>query len=170
MQNRSKTNPEQNNFFCFGFVSTLRTCETKKCRNKTEAGVACLSIRVLTSLSNTAVSSTLRNMQTAFLTATHHIYDSRLFLILDTWFNPCLSEHIGPHSHSTLVCWGMLPPPLPRWVPFFEYLSWWLLSSLSLAGLVPSWTLEPPSIVLAVVFADDTSVSDDRASAVFFHW
>ena len=62
-----------------------------------------------------------------------------------TWFNPHLSERIGPHSDATLVCWGLLPPPLPRWVLFFEDLSWWRLSSLSFAGLVPSWTPEPPN-------------------------
>jgi len=62
-----KTNPKQTQnktkLFRFGFVSALRICETKRW-NKTKVGVAYLSIKVITSLSNsnTAVSSTLRHM------------------------------------------------------------------------------------------------------------
>jgi len=47
---------------------------------KQKVGVAYLSIKVLASHSNTAVSSTLRHMK--LLTATHHVYESRLFIRL----------------------------------------------------------------------------------------
>jgi len=42
--------------------------------------VAYLSMKVLTSFSNTNVSSTLRQEQ--LLKATHHVYESRLFIHL----------------------------------------------------------------------------------------
>jgi len=44
------------------------------------------------------------------------------------------------------------------------------LSSLSLADLALSWNLEPPSTVIAVVFAiSGPFISADRANIVFFH-
>jgi len=43
--------------------------------------------------------------------------------------------------HAILVCWKLLPPPIPRWVPFLADLSWLCLFNLSSADLVPSWNL-----------------------------
>jgi len=59
-QIQNKPQKNKTKLFCFGFLSALRTCEAKRC-NKTEVGVAYLSIKVLTSLSNTPPSSTLRH-------------------------------------------------------------------------------------------------------------
>ena len=66
------------------------------------------------------------------------------------WFNLCPCGHIGTYSNATLICWGLLPLPLPRQVAFFVDPPWLCLSSLSLAGQVLSGNLEPLSIVLAV--------------------
>ena len=74
-----------------------------------------------------------------------------MWAILLPWFNLRPHGHIGPHSNTILVCQGPLPLPLPMRVPMFVRFSWQCLSSLSLADLVLSWILEPPSIMLGVV-------------------
>jgi len=84
-QNNAKQTQNKTIFFVLGLFQHFVHVKQKMLKqNRSRRGSSYLSIKVLTLLSNTAVSSTLRNMQTAFLTATHHIYDSHLFLILDT--------------------------------------------------------------------------------------
>ena len=91
--------------------------------------------------------------------------------ILDPWCDLHPHKCIGPHTNAILVYWGQLPLHLPMWVPFFIGPSGLSLSSLSLVDLdlVSSWNLQPRSIVFAVAFTGCPSVSDDRASVVFFH-
>ena len=88
----------------------------------------------------------------------------------ESWFNPCPCRDTGLHYNTILVCWRLMPPPLPRWVPFFIDPSWLRLSGLSFVGLVPSWNPEPPRRVLAVVCTGGQYVSDDQACIVCLHW
>lgn len=57
-----------------------------------------------------------------------------------SWFSPRLCGRTGPHIDAIFVCWGLLLPPLPRWVPFFVDTFWSRLSRLSLACLLKPWT------------------------------
>ena len=119
MQSKSKSNPKQTQnrtkLFCFGFVSALHACETKRW-NQTK--VAYLSIIVLTSPSNTAVSSTLCHlwqddyedvlckiaMATAFVavTASCEFINTKMWKRRTMWVRPVFQKR---SELARTLCW-----------------------------------------------------------------